>query len=473
MNTPIKYILADARPVVFENDFDTANRAFVPEVWAQESLMVLEENMVAGNLVHRDFEDEIKEFGDVVNTRKPGKFEAKRKGDYDDVIVQDASAEKVQVKLNQHLHTSFTIKDGEMTKSFKDLATEYLTPAVQSIASAVDQIVLNQVHQFSANSVGKLGTAAGKSTIIAANTLMNQNLVPGGSGMRNFILTPQAEGDLLDVSDFTKVNESGDGGEALQNAMLGRKFGYDFYMAQNTPSIAATQTTQGALVNLVAGYAAGTTTMAINGTSDAFLPGQWFTVAGDMIPQMITAATGTPTTSITFYPGLKTGVANDAVITVYPYGAVDQAVVPTGYADEWVKSIAVDGFSDAPLKGQMLTHGITSAYETYGLINTPTTTSLDLDRETQSAWANNDQLALGPAGDYSFAFHRNAVALVTRPLVIVPDGFGARQASVSYNGLSMRVSMSYEGRGQGLLVTVDTLCGVKVLDPALGLVMYS
>lgn len=463
-------LIATARPVAFANDFDTDGRAYIPEVWAQESLMVLEENMVAGNLVHRDFEDDIADFGDVVNTRKPGKFEAKRKVDGDDVTVQDASAEKVQVKLNQHLHTSFTIKDGEMTKSFKDLVAEYLNPAVMSIANAIDQIVLTQGYQFMANSVGKLGTAASKSTVIAANTLMNTNLVPIGSGQRNFILTPSAEGDLLDVSDFTKVNEANDGGEALQNAMLGRKFGFDFYMAQNTPSIAATQTTQAAAVNMASGAALNATTLTIDGTSDTLLAGQWFTVDGDMVPQMILTATGTPTTSITFTPGLKTAVADDAVITVYPYGAVN---LSGGYATNYTKTIAVDGFSEAPLKGQMLTHGTTAAYETYGLINTPTTTAVDLDRETQSAWANNDQLALGPAGDYSLAFHRNAIALVTRPLVTVPSEYGARQAVVNYNGLSMRVSMQYEGRGQGMLVTVDTLCGVKVLDTSLGLVMYS
>lgn len=44
------------------------NDAFVPEIWAQEGLAILEENMVAANLVHRDFENEIARFGDVVNT---------------------------------------------------------------------------------------------------------------------------------------------------------------------------------------------------------------------------------------------------------------------------------------------------------------------------------------------------------------------------------------------------------------------
>ena len=127
-------LVANARPVAFDNDFGTNGRAYIPEVWAQESLMILEDNMIVGNLVHRDFEDEIKDFGDVVNTRKPGTFTAKRKGANDDVTVQDASATKVQVKLNQHLHTTFRLRDSQMSLSFKDLVAEFLRPAVVSIA---------------------------------------------------------------------------------------------------------------------------------------------------------------------------------------------------------------------------------------------------------------------------------------------------------------------------------------------------
>ncbi|MEX0827859.1 MAG: hypothetical protein WD005_02800, partial [Haliea sp.] len=58
--------LSTAIVACFDND------AFVPEVWAQEGLAILEENMVAANLVHRDFENQIASFGDVVNTRRPG-----------------------------------------------------------------------------------------------------------------------------------------------------------------------------------------------------------------------------------------------------------------------------------------------------------------------------------------------------------------------------------------------------------------
>ena len=45
------------------------NDALIPELWARESIAVLEENMVMGQLVHRDFSMDVADYGDVVNTR--------------------------------------------------------------------------------------------------------------------------------------------------------------------------------------------------------------------------------------------------------------------------------------------------------------------------------------------------------------------------------------------------------------------
>jgi len=459
------FVVSAPKAIAFDNDFGTNNRAYVPEVWAQESLMVLEENLVAANLVHRSFENEIAEYGDVVNTRRPGKFEAVRKVDSDSVTIQDADAEKVQVKLNQHLHTSFLIKDGEMTKSFKDLVTEFLTPAVRSLANGIDQIVLASTYEFLGNQVGKLGTDPTKATIIAANTKMNNNNVPGGMGQRNFILSPNAEGALLAESEFTKVNEAGDGGIALNQALLGNKFGFNFYMDQNTPSIASSQTTGSGAINLIAGYAAGSTSFVIDarGSGTGTLSvGMWVTIAGDMTPLRVTATNGT--TTMTVATGTRYAVANDAAITIYPAGAVD---LTAGYAAGWVKDLVTKSFTDAPLKGQMLSY----TDDVYGLINTPTAIKSSLNRETQTIMADDAALNVGPAGDYSLAIHPNAIALVTRPLITVPSEYGVRQAVVNYNGLSIRISMQYDGNKQGMLVTADLLCGVKVLDANLGCIM--
>ena len=97
-----------------------------PELWAHEGLTMLEENMVMANLVHRDFEDTIAKFGDVVNTRRPGEFKIRRKTDGSPLNQQDATAINVPVPLDQWFYRSFVIRDGEGSKSFQDLTDIYL-----------------------------------------------------------------------------------------------------------------------------------------------------------------------------------------------------------------------------------------------------------------------------------------------------------------------------------------------------------
>lgn len=446
------------------NDLD----AYVPEVWAAESLMILEANMIAGNLVHRDFSPEIAQFGDVVNTRRPNEFEMKRKVDDDDVTIQDASATNVPVALNQHGHVSFLIRDGQESKGFKNLVDEFLRPALLAVANGIDQVLLGQVYRFKAYSAGKLGTTPDKATVIAARTVMNQNKVPLQG--RNLIVTASTEGSLLNIADFVNAEKVGDDGTALREGSLGRKFGFNTFMCQNAPSIAAGNTVVTGAVNNAGGYAAGTTTITVDGITGALVTGSWCTIAGDMTPQLITAHTETTgnTTEIVVTPGIKYAVANDAVLTVYTPGAVN---LTAGYAIGWSKPLVIDGFTVAPKAGQLTSFGAVANY--YAAINTPTTTGILLDRPLVAAAANDAVVGIGPAGEYNFGFHRNALALVSRPLATPRQGTGALSAVANYNGLGVRVTITYNGEKQGHLVTVDLLFGVAVLDSRLGVVLYA
>ena len=82
---------------------------------------------------------------------------------------------------------------------------------------------------------------------------------------------------------------------------------------------------------------------------------------------------------------------------------------------------------------------------------------LDVARERPAAFP-------GPAGAMNLAFHRNALALVTRPLALPNNAIGVLSHVGVYNDIAMRVSMQYDGKAQGTRVTLDMLCGYAVLD---------
>jgi hypothetical protein len=447
---------------VYAND----NDAYVPEIWANEALIQLEANMVAAQLVHQDFSNQVARFGDTVNTRRPQAFNARLKQQGSSITKQDAISPNVAIVLNRHIHVSFEIFDQEDSLSFQSLIDNYITPAARAMANMIDEIVLGTMYEFIGSSAGQLGAGMSKATLIDAKKILDDNLVPFDG--RWVVLGSCGYNGLLNVSELVTADKVGDDGTALRRGSLGRLFDLDIVMDQNAPTINDLGNTVLGAVNDAAGYAKNATTMTVDGFTAAILDGSWFTVAGDNTPQRVISTVGGATpTSITFTPGLKNAVADDAVITI-----VDPALVNfgAGYAAGYSLPLVIDTTSVAPQKGQLMSH-LGNHYSAIddGLLSL---TSVSLNRTLQSAAADDDVMGMGPAGSYGFAFHRNAVALVMRPLA-APRARNVEAFVASYNGVSMRITISYDHDIQSSVVTLDLLAGVKVLDPRLGCIIYS
>jgi len=452
------------------------NDALVPELWANETLMVLEENMVIGGLVHRDFSPTVANYGDTVNTRRPTGFTAVRKTNTDDVTVQDATVTNIPVKLNQWAHTSFLIRDGEESMSFKDLIPIYVRPAAQSIARIVDQSLYGRIGAFLINAVGGTGlmtSSNARDYVLDARAKLNINKCPAED--RFAIMTASGETTLLKLDLFTQAQQVGDQGEALRKAMIGQKLGFDFYMAQNASSVATGSTTVTGAINLAAGYAAGIKTFTVDGLSAAIPVNSWITIGGDMTPLRVVSTVGGATpTSITVKTGLARAVVNDAVVTHYK-GMTTGAAYAAGYAKPILTTV---GSTVQAKVGQYVTFGATApaagdeaTNPVYSVIAVNGDTSITLDRPLDVAVGSGDAINIGPIGDYNFMGTRNAIALVSRPLAVPQAGTGALASAVNYNNIGMRVTITYNGTMQGHLVTMDLLFGTAVLDTNLGSVL--
>jgi len=324
-----------------------ASTAYTPEVWAIESLMVLRNSLVMARLVHRDFDNAVAQAGDKVHTRKPTKLTVQTWSgiggvatadqpldDRSELSVETLQAQTLSVTLDKLKYTSFIVEDKESALSIKNLRDEYIIPAMDPIAEAVDDDLVSEFElstssDFAGNAVGVInddstgGDGPGGSysaaamtagDIIAARKGLNDNQCPLEG--RRLVLGTEHEADLLKVDNFVQANQSGST-EALINANLGRKFGFDIYTSQN-----------------------------------------------------ITNSTRTTDTAA-----------------------------------------------------------------------------------------------------QSFAFHRNALTLVTRPLPPVPAGMGAVSTTQTLDDVSMRVTNSYEHRFKGVVVSFDILYGVKLMDANLAKIL--
>ena len=74
-----------------------ANTFLTPDIIAREALMILRNNAVMANLVHRDYSSEfVGGVGDTITIRKPASFEAKEFNNA--ITVQDVTETGVPVK---------------------------------------------------------------------------------------------------------------------------------------------------------------------------------------------------------------------------------------------------------------------------------------------------------------------------------------------------------------------------------------
>lgn len=458
--------LAQPFDLVYANN----NTALIPELWAFESLRILEESMVMAGLVHRDFNTEVARFGETVHTRKPAELQAFRKEDGQAVTTQDVSSTDVEVKLNQWIHVSFILNDGELTKAFKDLATFYMEPAMQANARMLDRCLAGQAVQYLNNTAGGLGllsNSTAKDYLLDLKSVMDRNKAyPDG---RNLILTSPSETEILKTDIFHQADKLADGGRAIRDAYLGRKFGFNTFMDLNTPGV--TGATKPASTTTTAAAAAGAATVS---STAAIAQGTYFTAVGDARPLRVQSSSGAGPYTLTLTRPLTKAVGSGAVLQAYTTGLVDFA---SGYASGYSGLIHVDG-SGVPNVGQLVAFNNTGG----GAIRTPeyvityvTAVGGDyeimLDRPLETALVDNDVVCYGPDGQYNFAFHRNALTLVNRPLAAPIRGTGALSFTAIHNNLSMRATITYDGVNQGHRVTLDSLFGVKVLDEKLGAVL--
>jgi hypothetical protein len=345
---------------------------------------------------------------------------------------------------------------------------------MQTIARGIDRAICGQVHSFLGNVVGKLNGLDGtnsKNYVLEVRETLNKNLAYTTG--RRLALAPSSETALLKTDLFMAADSRGDSGNALRDAMLGRILGFDTYMLQNQPGVYGAASVDSFTKTVEAAYAAGVSVLTVNADGDTPVAGQFVTVAGDDQPRYCIATTND--TQITLELPLKYAVENQAVATVYNKCDVDGAMV-AGYA----KGVVVDGYTanKQPQVGQLVAFGDTVAtrhtytvIEAYENPSNAAQTILWLDRPLVANVGDGALCFPGPLGAYNLAFHRDALALVTRPLALPNQMMGVRAAVANYNNVGMRVTMQYDITTQGTIVTMDLLAGVATLDTNLGCVL--
>ena len=285
-----------------------------PVFYANEALRLLYENLGMARYVYRGYETERRSFnrGEYINIRKPGTFSA---GDAP-AAATDMATQSVQIDLSYWREVKFEVTDKELAYTGEYILNEHIAPAAYALAKDIDTKLAALYKDVPWYVDG--ATAMTVAQIAQVKRVMATNGVPLSN--RYFMVDEFFEEDLVKLADFNRYDGGGSAGvETQREGLIGRKFGFDFFMNQNVQSHTAGVCADVAgAIDLLAGYSIGDTTVHIDAVTDGgtATAGDILSITGDSQKYAIT-------TGVTFTggegdcvitPPLAADVANDVVV---------------------------------------------------------------------------------------------------------------------------------------------------------------
>lgn len=405
-----------------------ANSLLTPDTIAAEALIQLENNLVMGNLVYRDYEKEFttgEAKGATVSIRRPVQFTIRSGAT---ASMQDVTEGKTSITVDQQKGVDFQFSSVDLTLSIEKFSERYVKPAMIQIANQIDLDLMTTAYRGLWNWVGTPGQTINAFTdFIKAPERLDFGAVP--KDRRVAVLSPAdqwalvggfANGANFFQPDVTKT--------ALEKAKLPLLGGVDAYMSQNV--VAHTVGAHGG-TPLVRGAANSTTYAASKDTGTMSL------------------STDGWSTSVVLKAGDVITIAD-----VYAVNPVSKATL--SHLQQFVLTANVttnaSSSADSPLtiSPPIITSG---AYQTVSAI--PADDAAITYLGTASTAYNQN-----------LVFHPNAFALACVPMEL-PEG-AAKKSRMTKNGLSVRLVGDYDITNDLNMWRFDVLYGTKTLDGRLG-----
>jgi hypothetical protein len=378
-----------------------------PQVITRESLVKLENNLVAANRVNRKFENKFVKIGASLTVRKPNRFTVASGAS---LQLQDIAEPSVSITIDKQKHVDFQFTSQDLTLTVEEFNSRYTSPAMATLANQVDFDVLGNWDGVS-NYVGVPGVtpATFSSSVQLVGRRQDDNAAVQDG--RCLVLNPAAHWAMAGglITSFVMPTAK----DALVKGYLTTIGGYEIYMDQNIQggNVGQHNTSIGMVVTS-AGNGVGTSTSMYGGTpTEVISVGEVFTVNGvfNINPQN----------------RQSTGVLKNFVVT---------ASTAAGANSTWTVNFSPAIVTSGP----------------YQNVTGPMATA------TTVTWLTGTTAAQ-IAGTQNLAFTRDAFGLVMVPLEI-PGGvdFAARE---TYKNISMRTIRAYDINNDVFPTRIDILYG--------------
>lgn len=215
----------------------TEAAAFIPEIWANEGLEILRNNIVMAPLVTQDTDLAVAQVGDTLHISNPVAFKANDKVEGAPVTLQKATATETLVKLDKHKEATILVEDYARTMAMPSLMTTYQQAQIVALAEAVETDLISTYSSFS-GSVGTAGTDLDAAALRAINKKFTDNKVPRGN--RHLLISTKdsmaLQGDAT-LQNFFAVNEAAR--KDVSNGLIASNiYGTSLHESQLVPEVA-------------------------------------------------------------------------------------------------------------------------------------------------------------------------------------------------------------------------------------------
>ena len=227
---------------------------FIPQIWSARLLAHLDKIHVYAGLVNRDYEGEIKQYGDTVKINQIGDITIKK---YTGAKIDDPdelTGEQNTLVIDQANYFNFAIKDVDNAQTNPKLMNEAMARAAYGLNDTVDSLLAGIMVAGAAGAIG-----SDESPIVPTKDDAYDLLVDLGTELteknvplvgRWVVVPPFYHGLLQKDSRFvgngTDVNMA-----ILQGGHIGAAAGFQIYVSNNVPN------TEGAKYKILGGTNAG------------------------------------------------------------------------------------------------------------------------------------------------------------------------------------------------------------------------
>lgn len=233
-----------------------AIKNFIPQLWSARLLEHLDKAHVYANLVNRDYEGEITNFGDTVKINQIGDITVKdytKGSDIDDP--EELTGTQQLLTIDQSKYFNFGIDDVDNAQTNPKLMNEAMTRSAYAMNDVTDTFLANLMAVNAGNKVGDDSTPVvpTKETaydlLVDLGTALTESNVPLAG--RWVVVPAWYHGLLLKDDRFVKggtdYNKS-----ILEGGYVGVAGGFQVWLSNNVPN------TSGEKYKIIAGVNAGT-----------------------------------------------------------------------------------------------------------------------------------------------------------------------------------------------------------------------